>query len=361
MAISGKLELQSPGNIAQVINAKVAAMLIDSYSIVDLDVSLKREINKQTGAPTSKALVAQFKITIKATKELKAPFYSWVNGDQNYDKLNGTIHIYDSTGFFSSTIQDVTGNAPLDYGVVNHLVSEELEDLTNYGMESASNYDSTKEGDIYDEMNKKSLISYIDSKKMNITVDKDDTEEILREKIRKYKELEEKSLSDLQKDATESKLNVDTSKCQTDDDKKKAYIEALVNNEQYNQAGSVGKQAAIRTADKLKASTAKTVGSIADATMTRVLESARSIYFENAECLSLKEHFKATAKEDLGVDSSYPWTIEITIRPEKITVTGGNVLGNAYSDFKTDINFIQNAANNPVAAPVNPIGNQPIP
>jgi hypothetical protein len=82
--------------------------------------------------------------------------------------------------------------------------------------------------------------------------------------------------------------------------------------------------------------------------MTRVFESARSIEFEDAMCLGLREHFKCDSKSTGHVDDTYAWLMELTILPKKITVTGANVLGRVLSDdFKTVIDFEDNMNNIP--------------
>ena len=364
MAISAKLELKNPLNSGftdhSAIRQAAEAILMDSYTVVDLDVSLKRDL-LPNGQAATKASIKEFKITIRGTKELKTPFYAWVNGGNaavgggpaQWSRMSGTIHIYDSAGFISSTVQDVTGgDAPLDVGVVNDLATEEIEDLMNYGMDEASNYDSSQKGDIYDEMSKSDLIEYIADKKLDIKVGKDDNEETLRRKIRYYNKIEKMGEGNLRQQTEEhlGKVEKDRIDAITPEDKRIAEYKKVLRewNNDRDPVKSVASQPAYHTADKLKKATSKTVSGAVSGAMTRVLESARSIEFENALCLGLREHFQCSSKSTGQIDDSYPWLLELTILPEKIKVTGANILGKvAGDDWATQINFVDNMNNFP--------------
>ena len=79
---------------------------------------------------------------------------------------------------------------------------------------------------------------------------------------------------------------------------------------------------AYQTADKLKKQTASTAKGIAKEFVKRTMECARSITFENAYCVSLKEHFTNRPDSQGKLDASYPWILEIGIKPTTVKVTG---------------------------------------
>lgn len=340
MAISATLELRD-GNDSL---SKLKGSLMDAYTVIDLDYTLKRSFDK-THRPCSVVTLDLIKITIRGTKELHAPFHEWIQKD---DKVkSGIIKIYDSAGFISSTVQDVTGGeAPLNWDVVNDLVTDEVEDATNYGMDQASHYDDTK-GDIFDEMSKSDMISYIASKDLPVKVDKDDTPEIIRAKIRAYQEynksLEKMSLAKLEEKAGINDSKIPNYKDLSDEDKLKLCKQKLKENysdkkyDKADQLNSTGKQGAVKAVDTLKKSTSKTASGLANAAI-RTMQSARSITFENAYCVSLREHFRVDPKNTGTVDASYPWILEIGIKPSKVTFNGDNFGGATLAD-EVDISF----------------------
>ena len=345
MAISATFEIKNPNSIMH--NA-VSAVLFDTYTLLSMDVKLKRKLDAQ-GNPSSKALIDTFTVVIRGTKELKTPFYAWVNGEDNMSQLSGTINIYDSTGLVSSTVRDASGgDAPVDFGVVNDLAKEEVGDYASYGMEKASKY---REGDMYDEMNRDDLEKYIRTKGFDIYVDQKDTEDIIREKIRYYNKISKMSLKELQdevnsnselKDKFPAKDENGNDLTYTKDD----YLKALKdynNDRKSEQYDSTGMTPLYDMGDKMKKSTANTTSSIANALITRTLESARCITFEDAYCLSLKEHYKIDPKKPGSGEDPNTWQFELTIKPTTITVTGANVL--SASKYKTTIDFAANAAN----------------
>lgn len=333
MAISATLELRDSNDRL----SKIKGSLMDSYTVIDLDYTLSRSFDK-TNRPCSGVTLDLIKITIRGTKELHAPFHEWI---QNEDTVkSGIIKIYDSAGFISSTVQDVTGgDAPVNWGVANDLAVDEVEGAINYGMDQASHYDDTQ-GDIFDEMSKSDMISYIATKDLPVKVDKDDTPENVRAKIRAYqeynKQLDKCSLSEL-----EDKAKIDPSDTKyaqlSEEDKVKLCRQKIKENytskdyDKAEQLNSTGKQGAIKAADTLKKSTSKAASGVANAAI-RAMQSARSITFEDAYCVSLREHFRVDPKNTGTVDASYPWILEIGIKPSKVTVNGDNFGGKTWAD-----------------------------
>ena len=330
MAISATLELRdnNAGDLS-----KVKGSLLDSYTVIDLDYTLKRSFDK-TNRACSGVSMDFLKVTIRGTKELKTPFHEWINSP---DMLKGgIIKIFDSAAFISSTFQDTTGGeAPADFDVAQELASDELEDSMNYAMDDASYY-GTNNSDIYDEMSREDMISYIASKDLPIKVEKNDTDVIIKKKIRAYnkycKSLEDMTLADLKKEADKIKPAPAIPEKATDEEKKKIYKEALKKNytaPEYSyaeQLDEIGRKDKNKAWDKLKKSTSKTISSVGSAAI-RSLESARSITFDNAYCVSLREHFKADPNHQGPVDSSYPWILEIGIKPGKVKINGANIGG----------------------------------
>ena len=112
------------------------------------------------------------------------------------------------------------------------------------------------------------------------------------------------------------------------------YIECLIILKDYDKAeqlDSTGKQGAVKAVDTLKKSTSKTASGLANAAI-RSMQSARSITFEDAYCVSLREHFRVDPKNTGTVDASYPWILEIGIKPSKVTVNGDNFGGATLAD-----------------------------
>lgn len=317
MAISATLELRDDKGIG----SAIAGSLINSYTVIDLDYTLKRAYDK-SHRPCSVATMDFIKVTIRGAKEMFTPFHEWI---QDTTKMkHGVIKIFDSSGVFSSTFQDVTGGeAPLDMGILSDLATEEVEDTMGLIMDQASDYDDTQ-GDIFDEMSKKDMIKYIDEKKLPIEVDKDDTEEIIRAKIRGCKKLENKSLSELEKESGVKKDEAYNKL--SEEEKKKKCTQLILEKSVDGQMESTAKNDAIKAAEKAKKKTTQTLSSVAGAAM-RSLQAARAITFEDAYCVSLREHFKVDSSDKGTVDSSYPWILEIGIKPGKVKVAGANFGG----------------------------------
>lgn len=325
--------------------------MLDSYTVIDLDYTLKRSFDK-TNRACSGVSMDFIKVTIRGTKELKTPFHEWI---QKPDMLKGgIIKIFDSAAFFSSTFQDTTGGeAPADFDVAQELASDELEDSLNYRMDEVSYY-GTYQNDIYEEMSKEELVSYINSKELPIIVKQNDTDIVLRQAIRDYndfcKSLEKKSLQELKNKVNDDNIGStpDIPEDASEEEQKKIYIEFLKenykktkdyadNSKNYTYSARVDQIArrdADKTLDKLKKSTSKAVSSVGSAAI-RSLESARSITFDNAYCVSLREHFKADPNHQGPVDSSYPWILEIGIKPGTVKINGANIGGStAMGDLK---------------------------
>lgn len=93
---------------------------------------------------------------------------------------------------------------------------------------------------------------------------------------------------------------------------------------------------AYQEADKRKAQTVSTSKQVVKELTRRVGECARTIEFQNAYCISLKEHFDNDPESKGKLDSDYPWTIELGIKPQTVTVKGEQVgaLVGAGTEFK---------------------------
>lgn len=351
MAISATLELRD--NNADGWD-KVKGTMLDSYTVIDLDYTLKRSFDK-TNRASSGVSMDFIKVTIRGTKELKTPFHEWINDPDM--KKGGIIKIFDSAAFFSSTFQDTTGGeAPADFDVAQELASDELEDSLNYRMDEVSYY-GTYQNDIFEEMSKEELVSYINSKGLPIKVNQNDTDIVLRQAIRDYndfcKSLEKKSLQELKNKVNDDNIGStpDIPEDASEEEQKKIYIEFLKenykntkdyadNSKNYTYSARVDQIArrdVDKTLDKLKKSTSKAVSSVGSAAI-RSLESARSITFNNAYCVSLREHFKADPNHQGPVDSSYPWILEIGIKPGTVTINGANI-GGAVAKVSNELTF----------------------
>lgn len=332
MAISATFELRD-NNADR--GAKVLGSLKDSYTVIDLDYTLTRNFDK-TNRASSGVSMDFIKVTIRAAKEHATPFHEWI---KNPNMLKGgIIKIFDSTGFVSSTVQDVTGgDAPLDIGVANELATDELEDSVNYAMDHGSSYGDSR-GDIFDEMSKEDMISYIASKGLPVEVTDNDTDVIIRKKIRAYndycKNVDKKTDAELITEAKAAGFEIPEGTTQLTPDERTKYRDYLKKNnftdsttyDYFDQLDEIGRRDKNKAYDKLKSSTSKTISSIANAGI-KSLESARSITFNNAYCVSLREHFQADPDHKGPVDSSYPWTLEIGIKPGTVLINGANIGG----------------------------------
>lgn len=329
MAISAVLELTDPGNML----SAVQGALLNSYTVIDLDYTLKRGWD-MTARPSTVAYIDMIKVTIRAPKEFTTPFHNWMTTPDK--QMDGVIKIYDSSGALSSTMQGATGgNVPVDFDIANDMASDTVEDLMNFGMDGATDY-AAKEGDIYDEMSKEDLMKYIDSKNMAIAIQKDDTTESLRKKIRYYNKIERMSLEELENETKAHNLGDDVkiTNDMTTQEKMDAYKRALRkwnDKDGMNKTENTARQGYHKAADRGKKATSQTGASIISA-VARSMESARAITFKKAYCVSLREHFSNHPEGDDKMDSSYPWIIELGIKPASIEVLGANFMAMAAPD-----------------------------
>ena len=104
------------------------------------------------------------------------------------------------------------------------------------------------------------------------------------------------------------------------------YIKALVDNRTSDKSNNPANKSLYKTADKMKSATSKTLSSAANS-VVKLLELARSITFKNAYCVSLREHFVAKPKQDGSVDATYPWILQLGIRPGTVLINGANIGG----------------------------------
>lgn len=324
MAISATFELrETPGSAGSVI----FGMLFKSYTVVDLDYTLKRNVDK-TGRPCSGASIDLLKVTVRAVKEATAKFHEWINDP---DKLmDGIIRIYDSTGYFTAMSQDVTGGDTADYmGAVDNLVKREIEDNTNDAMDRQSEYRGDEDmDDIFNEMDRSALLNYIASKNLDIEVKKTDSDDTIRKKIRYANKVSKMTLEEL---TTESKgLPLPENPTRED------YINALMIKNNKETENNKAQTPVYEMADSLKKGTTKTVSSVTSKVTKTVLESARSIAFKNAYCVSLREHFHGDPDNKGTLNASYPWVIELCIKPARLEVNGWNVAGGSAADVDFD-------------------------
>ena len=367
MAISATLQLSDGGFLA--------ANLKDIYTVLNLDYTIERSCDK-TGRPSGGPKISVITVTIRAPKQGGTPFHDWIKSE---DKLkNGVIKIYDSAGIFSSNLQDAAGS---DTPLINDTDLDFLDDMMGEAMgeamDQASDYD-TRELDLYDETSHDDLVSK--AKERGIVITNKDTDDDIREMLRAwddlkdddddvkaiYKKVDEMSLSDLEDFAKENNIaepkDEETDKMTLDElknyvkehnltvkegatksdyikavkeDKKKKYYRKEVKKIQKAQLAKKKKQEskladqsyvpAYQKADELKKRTVTTSKQVTKELTRRVGECARSITFENAYCISLKEHFENNPDAKGKLDTHYPWTLEIGIKPKKVKVLGWDV------------------------------------
>jgi len=277
MSISATLEIKESGSGTI---GTVAQKLLNVYTVLDLSYTIERQCDK-TGRPSGKASIDVIKVTIRAAKEKKTPFHDWISGDDK--KMDGEIKIFDSTGYISSTLQDTTATDPLidiqdtvdiPNDMMGGAVTSRMDEISDYGGHGAH------VPDIYDEASHKELLEYAENK--GIVVGPNDSDDFIRQRIRE----------------TENHY---------------------VRESSYEQA--------YQHADKLKEKTVSATKGAVDAAVKRFTEAARCISFENAYCISLKEHF-VNRPDSLGkLDTSYPWILEIGIKPQKVKVSGPEFFG----------------------------------
>lgn len=334
MAISATFELREDGyNVLE-------SALSKSYTVIDLDYTLKRALDK-TGRPASMATLDFIKLTIRGTKEALASFHEWI---QQPDKMKaGTIKIYDSTGYFAGMAQDFTGEDTANLmDTFNDFATGELEENMDFAMDDASNYgvyddesddDDANKGkeDLLEEMSRKELIQYIHDNDISVEVGKDDSDDLIRKKIRYYNSIKDKSLDDLKKEADKKDVTYDSG------DTKKQLLQKLVDSKKASSQKEAAKKPAYATADSLKKDTSKTASAVVTKAVKEIGESARSITFEHAYCVSLREHFHGDPNHKGVIDSSYPWILEVGIKPGTLHVTGWNLGGK--SGWPVDFTF----------------------
>lgn len=388
MAISATLQLSEGGDAL----AALKSNLIDIYTVLNLDYTVERSCDK-TGRPSGGASISVINVTIRAAKQSGTPFHEWIEGDEKLK--NGVIKIYDSAGILSSSLQDATGTDTLvDVSEAFDIPNDMMGGAMGEAMDQASDYGShddiydemsrddlvekateegitVKSGDTDDTIREKIRIKKETderyqkmlnaSKKLKTDKDikdfKKDYPEIswpeasdtskmeqqeLEDYIKKNKlEMPKKGATDketlkifqeyvaLQKDLKGVQDMIDTN-----DKKKKRRneIEKVIQEEHNNkELQNKSFNPLYQEAQKRKAQTVSTSKQVVKELTRRVGECARSIEFSDAYCISLKEHFDNNPDSTGKLDSDYPWTIEIGIKPKTVTVKGqqvGNFVGN---------------------------------
>lgn len=264
MAISATLQIweANTGNV-------ITQNMKDTYTVLNLDYTVERDCDK-TGRPSGGASISAITVTIRANKEKGAPFHEWI---QSADKLmDGVVKIYDSSGMVSSIFQDDSDADNKEEDVPDDMKEESKSNATD----NAS--DDDHDQDMFDEMSHEDLVEY--AQDHGINCDSNDSDEDLRKKIR----------------AQES-----TKKAQGTD-----------------QAAS----SEPTMADQVKSRATSGAKSVGAEIAKRALECARSIAFENAYLISLKESFVNNPDSKGELDSDYPWTLELGIKPKTLKVTG---------------------------------------
>lgn len=74
--------------------------------------------------------------------------------------------------------------------------------------------------------------------------------------------------------------------------------------------------------DQVKSSATSGAKSVASEVAKRALQCARSLTFENAYLISLRESFENNPDSNGELDSDYPWKLELGIKPKTVKVTG---------------------------------------
>ena len=354
--------------------------LKDIYTVLDLDYTIERPCDL-TRRPSKEAVISFIKVTIRGAKEKDTPFHDWIN---NADRLmDGEINIYDSTEYLSSNIQDATGSEPvLDVSEAFDLPDDMMGGAMGAAMDNASNYDSNSDSnddtDIYSEMTHDELI-YVASR-CGVKITADDTDESIREKLRIQKPaydevntmtddniiayLKEKGVTPANNKTSEMTIpqlkeyiadnglpgpdvtqfgkdlaeyqryvkadmdrkdNVLKAREEKIKDKKKEKEDKAKKDAEKEKKKAIKNQGlapAYKEADKLKAKTVTAAESVTKELTRRLGECARNITFENAYCVSLREHFNSTPDSQGKLDKNYPWILEIGIKPKKVTVSG---------------------------------------
>ena len=77
--------------------------------------------------------------------------------------------------------------------------------------------------------------------------------------------------------------------------------------------------------DQMKSSATSGAKSVASEVAKRALECARSLSFENAYLISLRELFENNPDSNGELDSDYPWKLELGIKPKTVKVSGEQI------------------------------------
>lgn len=251
------------------------------YDVISLDYTIYRN-HDATVRPCSKILGGVLKITIRGKKEMTTPFHTWINEN----KLDyGRILIYDSTSTIGSMVGTVTKSEVVPD--VDKLIDASINAMERGGKSKLENLEA--EEDQFDDMSRNELKAYIKDKKYDIKVDTGDTDEDIRNKIR----LKESGKADDWSDVTKKSL--------TDNIKKDGVNTA---------------KGAVKAAAKF------------------LLESARTIEFKDAYCVSVKEIF---SKDDKMKES--PWQIQIDLLCPTLSISGSGLAGQTIPIGKCNINF----------------------
>ena len=338
MAISAILELrETPGSKA----SKAFGAVFKTYTVLDLDYTLKRNYDK-TGRPSSGCSIEVLNITIRVAKEMTAKFHEWIKGDDV--KMDGSIKIYDSTGYATSWSSDAfmgeTGN---DLDLAEDLIDREAQSNLDELMDDTLPYGEKEDpsGDIFDEMDRSALLNYIASKGLDVETSSTDSDDTIRKRIRYYNKISKMTPKELKEEATTQGVTVPENSTEKD------YLRALAkhNNETTATTStttegnpSLAEKQTYKTADDAKKAASKTASTVAQGVAKIALESARSITFHNAYCVSLREHYSADPDHKGTLDSSYPWVIELGIKPGTLVVNGWNMMGSTIGG-KGDVTF----------------------
>lgn len=236
------------------------------YDVISLDYTIYRN-HDATVRPCSGVLGGVLKVTIRGKKEMTTPFHTWIN-ENKLD--NGRILIYDSTSTIGSMFGTVTKSEVVPD--VDKLIDAGINAIERGGNSKLGNIEA--EEDQFDDMNRKELKAYIKDKKYDIKVDTGDTDEDIRNKIR----LKESGKADDWSDLTKKSL-----------------------------------------LDNIKKDRVNTAKGVVKATAKWILESARTIEFKDAFCVSVREIFSNSG------DS--PWQIQIDLLCPTLEISGSGVAG----------------------------------
>lgn len=306
----------------------------DTYTVIGLDYTLERSVDK-TGRPSSKASITSIKVTLRGIKQGKTPFHDWISKPDQ--KMSGDIKIYDSTGILSSMTQGVSGTDNMSFTEdILDVPIDMAHDSMDIGMDNASKYRDEKEVGLYDELSHKDLLAYARDK--GVKLSSDDTDDDIRAKLERKdkegqveKEVNKMTEAELKEYCTQNGITakdtwkIDDYKNAVKKDKMDKYDDDKKRKKHEDSAKEIG----FSKLDSLKKKTSGIEKSALSNVEKVTSESARCISFKNAYCVSLREHFENNPKSEGELDKSYPWIIEIGIRPESVEVSGEEILGKA--------------------------------